>query len=554
MFLLAAALLLLPGFAQGGAVWPLPLTVATGEKVLHLDVERFHFKAIGYESELLSEAFKRYEELIFDTPSHLAEEALRGGAPANTSALAGALGRSRHTRIKRLRVYVGSYDQSLNLQTDESYTLSIASPTSTLQATTVFGALRGLETFSQLAGVEEGVDEEHGQQGLAKHKKHKHKRHEKKKHKKKKRRRRRSDSAFLVRVASIWDAPRFAHRGLLLDTGRHFLPVSALKDTLDAMAWAKLNVLHWHLVDDQSFPYASEALSRLAAAGAFSPAHTYSLDDVRGVVAYARARGIRIVPEFDTPGHTASWGRGYPDLLTDCYNESGARTGAGPLDPTRNGTYGALWRLLREAAGVFPDAYVHLGGDEVDLACWESNPAIKQWMAQHNMRNVRALLSMFEERVLSLAATAGRSYIVWQEVLDNGVRLRNDAVVHLRRVTGKGYRTLLSSPWYLNLGGFATPDWEAYYGVEPTAFGGSSEQQQLIIGGEACMWGEFVDATNLIQQTWPRANAVAERLWSGKDIRDVDAARPRYAEHRCRMLARGLGARPDTGPGFCPQD
>ncbi|EIE23444.1 putative beta-N-acetylhexosaminidase [Coccomyxa subellipsoidea C-169] len=382
---------------------------------------------------------------------------------------------------------------------------------------------------------------------------------------------------LLINATAIFDQPRFAHRGLLIDSARHFLPLSVIKDNLEAMAAAKMNVLHWHIVDDQSFPYQSNALPRLAEYGAFSHAHTYRPTDIQEVVQYARDRGIRVIPEFDTPGHTASWGKGYPGLLTDCYNEKEQPTGEkGPVNPVRNETYALLWAFLREAAGLFPDTYLHLGGDEVPFDCWQSSPEIRAWMREHDVSSIAGLETYFEERVLALASAAGRSYIVWQEPLDNGVKLDSNTVVHvwkwwwpvsateatveggaeMNAVAQKpaGYRALLSSPWYLNLGPYAGEAWVDYYTVEPLEFDATPAQASLVIGGEACMWGEWVDGSNLMERTWPRAAAVAERLWSARDVRDVDAARPRIAEHRCRMLARGLAASPGTGPGYCPQD
>src|SRR5690349_4048932 len=113
-----------------------------------------------------------------------------------------------------------------------------------------------------------------------------------------------------------------------------------LQDHLEAMAMSKLNVLHWHLVDDQSFPYESAALPALSEHGAFSPAAVYTRADVAEIVAFARARGIRVIPEFDTPGHVASWGAGAPRLLTDCYGRGGETTGAqGPVNPALEGSY-----------------------------------------------------------------------------------------------------------------------------------------------------------------------------------------------------------------------
>ena len=161
------------------------------------------------------------------------------------------------------------------------------------------------------------------------------------------------------------------------------------------MAASKLNVLHWHLTDDQSFPYGSEALPELPARGAFSAREVYSLKEIESVVAYARARGIRVVPEFDTPGHALSWGRGRPGLLTPCFDSAGAHALPGvfgPIDVTRPEAYGLVWALFQEAARVFPDAALHLGGDEVDPGCWESNPDVRRWMREHGSAHSAAAL------------------------------------------------------------------------------------------------------------------------------------------------------------------
>ncbi|KAL3160605.1 hypothetical protein ABBQ32_010536 [Trebouxia sp. C0010 RCD-2024] len=208
--------------------------------------------------------------------------------------------------------------------------------------------------------------------------------------------------------------------------------VLTMQDHLDAMAWAKMNVFHWHLMDDQSFPWQTDQLPELSRQGAFSKRHTYTSRDVAGIIAYAKDRGVRVIPELDTPGHTASWGKGYPELLTQCYDEQGMPNGQlGPLDPTRNSTYNALWLLFREAAQVFPDSYLHLGGDEVPFDCWQSNPDVQDWMRANSLGSLSQLETYFESRVLDLATLAGRSYIVWQDVLDNNVTLKPDTVVHV---------------------------------------------------------------------------------------------------------------------------
>ncbi|XP_045141263.1 beta-hexosaminidase subunit beta [Echinops telfairi] len=326
------------------------------------------------------------------------------------------------------------------------------------------------------------------------------------------------------------------------------------------MAMNKFNVLHWHVVDDQSFPFQSITFPELSKKGSYSLSHVYTPNDVRKVLEHARLRGIRVVPEFDSPGHTRSWGRGQKDLLTPCYRGEQLSGTFGPINPIVNTTYNFLYRLFKEISEVFPDQFIHLGGDEVDFTCWMSNPDIKDFMKQKGFgQDYKKLESFYVQQVVNMIANIKKRSIVWQEVFDDNVKLKPGTVVEvwksenfpeeLGRVTAAGFPTLLAAPWYLDWISYGQ-DWTKYYEAEPFDFHGTPEQQKRIIGGEACLWGEYVDTTNLTPRLWPRASAVGERLWSNRNVRNVGDAYKRLTVHRCRMVRRGIAAEP-LFTGFC---
>ncbi|KAK3610028.1 hypothetical protein CHS0354_032376 [Potamilus streckersoni] len=221
-----------------------------------------------------------------------------------------------------------------NEYSTETYSININNGKAELSAPEVWGALRGLETFSQLVFKQ-------------------------------------TDGKLYIRETLVKDYPRFQHRGVLIDTARHYIFKEVLLDVLESMAQNKLNVLHWHIVDDNSFPYQSEVHPKLSQKGAFHQTLVYTQNDIAEIIEYARLRGIRVIPEFDTPGHTFSWGLGHPEIKTKCYENGKLLFGPlGPLDPSKNTTYEFLRSLFREIFHVFPDNYTHLGGDEVHTICW----------------------------------------------------------------------------------------------------------------------------------------------------------------------------------------
>uniref|UniRef100_A0A452DWT0 Beta-hexosaminidase n=1 Tax=Capra hircus TaxID=9925 RepID=A0A452DWT0_CAPHI len=367
-----------------------------------------------------------------------------------------------------------------------------------------------------------------------------------------------SSGTFTANESNIVDSPRFPHRGILIDTSRHFLPIKTILKTLDAMAFNKFNVLHWHIVDDQSFPYQSITFPELSNKGSYSLSHVYTPNDVRTVIEYARFRGIRVLPEFDSPGHTASWGKGQKDVLTPCYHSREPSGTFGPINPILNSTYSFLSKLFKEISTVFPDKFIHLGGDEVDFHCWYEtllttplHPFLKP-----------LALEVGVEVVLDMISAMKKTSIVWQEVFDDEGKLTPGTVVQvwkkrnfhmkLRKITAAGFPVIISAPWYLDLISYGE-DWTGYYLVEPLNFAGTPEQKQLVIGGEACIWGEYVDATNLTPRLWPRASAVGERLWSHQDVTDLEDAYRRLIRHRCRMVGRGIAAQPLL-PGYCEHE
>jgi len=374
------------------------------------------------------------------------------------------------------------------LSDDESYRLDVTESFARLRAPTVTGALRGMETFSQLIAADA--------------------------------------ESFYVPVLQIEDRPRFPWRGLMLDVSRHWMPLPVIERNLDAMAAVKLNVFHWHLADDQGFRVESKLFPKLQGLG--SDGNFYSQDEVRRVVAYARDRGIRVVPEFDMPGHTSSWFVGYPELAS----------APGPyriernwgifepvMDPTREEVYKFLDSLLGEMTGLFPDPFFHIGGDEVLDKQWKNNASIQAFAKKNRLDSSAALHAYFNRRVQALLAKHGKQMIGWDEVL--APELSRDVVIQswrgqksLADAARGGHRGVLSFGYYLDHMQRASE----HYHVDPLSketAALNTQEAALILGGEACMWTEYVDAENVDSRLWPRLAAIAERLWSPRDTSDI---------------------------------
>ena len=393
-----------------------------------------------------------------------------------------------------------------SIDEDESYSLDVSTSGARLHAATVVGAMRGLETLQQLLQTD--------------------------------------GAGYFFPALSIRDTPRFRWRGLMIDCGRHFMPVEIIKRSLDGMASVKLNVFHWHLSEDQGFRLESRAFPRLTGLG--SDGLFYTQEQAREVVAYARDRGIRVVPEFDMPGHTSAWFVGYPDLASapgpfHIEREFGVFDPV--MDPTRESTYKFLDTFIAEMAAIFPDHFMHIGGDENNGVEWKANPRIQAFMREHNLQDTAALQSYFNRRLLKLLAKHGKRMIGWDEILTPD--LPKDIVVQSWRgfdslATGakNGYNSILSAGYYLNLMSTAA----AHYMVDPLplANGLSPEEEARILGGEACIWTEQTTPRDIDSRIWPRTAAIAERFWSPSAVTNVDDMYRRLAVQSLRLEAFGL--------------
>lgn len=327
------------------------------------------------------------------------------------------------------------YRQAIQLpgpDDDESYQLHIDADRVRLDAHSSTGVLYGLMTLSQLVRCDSKSS---------------------------------SESCQLPQL-KISDKPRFRWRGLLLDSARRFIPLADIRRTLDGMAAAKLNVLHWHLTDDQGWRIESKAypkLHQLASQGQF-----YTKAQVRELVAYAAARGIRVVPELDVPGHASAIGMAYPELLAwpDAMLD---KTGVQPLPPERRfGVFAPVldlskaesWQfisaLVAEWRQLFPDPYLHIGGDEVKADYWLANTNIQQLMQQQQLVDGHALQAWFNQKLAALLAQQQRRMIGWDETLHP--QLPKTTVVQswqgqdaLGAAVRAGHPALLSAGFYLDM-------------------------------------------------------------------------------------------------------
>ncbi len=389
---------------------------------------------------------------------------------------------------------------------DESYSLEVTPQGAHLRAVTDVGAMHGLETLVQLVQTD--------------------------------------GRGSRLPAVSILDSPRFRWRGLMIDCSRHFVPVNVVKRTLAGMAAVKMNVFHWHLSDDQGFRIESKVFPKLTGEG--SDGLFYTQEQAKEVVEYARMLGIRVVPEFDMPGHTTSWVVGYPELAS----------AAGPfsierhfgvfnpvLDPTKETTYEFLDQFVGEMATIFPDAYLHIGGDENNGVEWKESPRIQAFAREHNLRGTAAIQAYFNQRLLQILTKHGKKMIGWDEVLTPG--LPKDVVVQswrgfdsLAAGAKQGYSGILSAGYYLD----HIDSTETHYQVDPLPANSdlTPEQAARILGGEACMWSEYVDARTIDSRIWPRTAAIAERLWSPRTVNSIDDMYRRLWVESLRLESPGL--------------
>lgn len=398
---------------------------------------------------------------------------------------------------------------------DESYQLDVTTEGARIQAPSGAGALHGLATFAQLVGP--GPD------------------------------------GFQVAAVHIEDRPRFPWRGLMLDASRHWMPVEVVKRNLDAMTLVKLNVFHWHLSDDQGFRVESKRFPKLHELG--SDGKYYTQSEIRDIIAYAADRGIRVIPEFDVPAHSTSWVVGYPELASAPGPYTIGRTWGvfePTLDPSREETFTFLDGFIGEMTELFPDLYFHIGGDEVNAKQWNASAHIQAFAREHQLKDAHAIQAYFNQRLLKILQKYNKTMIGWDEILHPD--LPTASVIQswrgpasLADAALRGYRGILSSGYYLD---HARPA-GYHYGVDPLAGPAAqltAEQSARILGGEACMWAEYVNAETVDSRIWPRVAAIAERLWSPKELTDVNSMYTRLEALSRALEWTGVRHRAARGP------
>lgn len=378
----------------------------------------------------------------------------------------------------------------VELGEDESYHLSVRPQQVVLKAETDVGLLRGIETILQLVDANAG--------------------------------------GYLLPCVEIEDKPRFPWRGLMLDACRHFFDVSHVKRVLDCMAAVKLNVFHWHLSEDQGFRVESKVYPRLHEYG--SDGQYYTQEQIREIVRYADNLGIRVMPEFDMPGHATAWFPGHPEIASGTnatlqpYKIERMFGGKYIMDPTRDTTYRFLDNFIKEMAGLFPDRYFHIGGDEVNGREWLANPRIVEFMKTNNLPTRGALQKYFNKRLLPIVQKYGKIMVGWDEVFEPG--LPKEIIIHtwqrkdtLYRTVREGHQGILSQGYYIDL---IQPAAEHYlHDPLPANAPVTPQEAQKILGGEATSWSEYTSPETLDSRIWPRTAAIAERFWSPREIRDT---------------------------------
>lgn len=512
--------------ADGYAVYALsrPALASYG-----LSPASFSFVVAGASSRTLTAALARYVNWTFAFGPGAA------GAPADVAAL---------------RVNVLAAGDELEFGADESYELVVAprnnSAPSTLTAATVWGALRGLETFAQLVSFDLGA---------------------------------RTSS---VQSAAVADAPRFPFRGVLLDTSRHFLSLSALKEVVEAMSWAKLNVLSLHLSDDQSWPLVVASAPLLALRSAFSNySHVYTPAMIADLVDFAKLRGVRVLPELDSPSHFGSLFAAYPQYAAQAVDANN-NSYLCMVDPSRDEVYAFLAGIWSDAAAMFPDLTFRVGGDELQ-GCWADSPAVLAWMKKEGLPNIDAAYYYYVRKLVGImrGLSPPRNTIAWLDVagfwanqswahdysdvvLDVWTGCYSGSWQHdVADFTAQGGKVVVSGPFYITQqnGAPATPHftWQQMYSTDLANFtGNTSAAIARVLGGELAVWDDAAqtDSADVMVSITPFILGVGEAWWSPQAATSgVTPDEGRLHDQRCRLVQRGLASHPVFAFGTaCPME
>jgi hexosaminidase len=395
---------------------------------------------------------------------------------------------------------------------------------------------------------------------------------------------------YPIMGCKITDYPRFGWRGLMLDVSRHFFTKDEVKSYIDLMARYKLNTFHWHLADDNGWRLEIKSLPKLTEIGAWrverfghfgnredpkeGEATTYggfyTQEDVKEIVAFANERNVTIVPEIDVPGHSMAVLAAYPELSTKKDAKRFVNPGTKFADWFPNGTfkmnientlnpsdekvYEFLDKVFTEVATLFPNKYIHMGGDECYHGFWEEDANCQAFMKKNNLKDVHELQSYFVKRVEKIVNKKGKTLIGWDEILEGGLA-PNAAVMSWRGMKGgieaaKQKHDVVMSPTtfaYLDyMQGDATIEPRIYsslslkkaYSFEPVP---DSVEVKYILGGQANLWTEQVqNYRHALYMTYPRAFAIAETVWSPKEKKDWNSFITRTENHFGRFDAANL--------------
>jgi len=397
-----------------------------------------------------------------------------------------------------------------------------------------------------------------------------------------------------VPCARIKDQPRFAWRGMHLDVSRHFMPKEFILKFIDMMAMHKLNILHWHLTDDQGWRIEIKRYPRLTKVGAWRADRSglsweeiepqksgepatyggyYTQQDIRDIVAYAGSRFVTIIPEIEMPGHSLAALAAYP-----AYSCTGGpfSVGTGPVSIEDNhvfcagndGTFEFLQNILSEVMDLFPGPYLHIGGDECTKNRWKVCPKCQRRIQNEKLADEFELQSYFIRRIEKFVMANHKKLIGWDEILQGGLA-PNAAVMSWRDMTGGaeaarlGHDAVMTPNMFTYFNNLqAGPDGEPeaggtilslekVYSFDPIPAGLNDQQRVHIIGAQACLWSEYLYNTGLVEyMAFPRECALAEVVWTADSLRDFNDFKNRMAVHYQRLDAADINYRQPDIEGF----